>query len=127
MGNNRFDKNQFNKGEEYLISGLELITQEVDLTQWKEFAQLKIISDRINEAKTKNENDIKCGEILAYLPKFYNFKDIILVSPKPPTKTYKYINLETKKLMASHLLTITIGFITTRSRGKRCKVKEGKK
>ena len=32
-GKNRFNKNQFNKGEEYLISGLELIPQEVDLTQ----------------------------------------------------------------------------------------------
>ena len=41
----------FKNKEEYLISGLEIKQQPVDLTKWNEFSTIKKISDRINKVE----------------------------------------------------------------------------
>ena len=64
---NNVDGQRFNAGED-LISGLELLPTEVDLTKWEDFEKMKAISDRINEVKEKKENIAKHGQILVYLP-----------------------------------------------------------
>ena len=88
----------FKNKEEYLISGLEIKKQPVDLTKWNEFSTIKKISDRINKAKKDKENEIKHGQILVYLPSFNNFEEDTLIAEGPPKKIYKYINAETKNI-----------------------------
>ena len=39
--NNNLDGQHFNPGGKYVILGLELVPQEVDLTRWIEFARHK--------------------------------------------------------------------------------------
>ena len=90
---------RFNAGEEYLISGLELLPTEVDLTRWEDFKEIKAISDRINEAKEKKENIVKHGQIFVYLPDVNDFTEDLLITKYPiSNKVYKYINLKTKKI-----------------------------
>ena len=89
---NNVEGQHFNAGEEYVISNLELIPTEVDLTKWKDFDKVKKISDRTNEAKEKKESDIKHCQILVSLPNFYDFKDDLLLTG-PMSK--KYINILT--------------------------------
>ena len=56
--NNEIDGMFFKNKEEYLISGLEIKKQSVDLTKWNEFSTIKKNSDRINKAKEDKENEI---------------------------------------------------------------------
>ena len=53
LKDNNVNGQRFNAGEEYLMSGLELLPTEVDLTKWEVFKKIKAISDRINETKEK--------------------------------------------------------------------------
>ena len=81
--NNEIDGMFFKNEEEYLISGLEIKNQPVDLTKWNEFSTIKKISDRINKAKKDKENEIKHGQILVYLPNFNNFEEDTLIAEDP--------------------------------------------
>ena len=56
--NNEIDGMFFKNKEEYLISGLEIKKQSVDLTKWNEFSTIKKNSNRINKAKEDKENEI---------------------------------------------------------------------
>ena len=96
--NNNVVGQHFKSGEEYVITNLELVPKEVDLTKWENFEKVKKISDRINKTKEKKENNIKHGQILVSLPNFYDFKDDLLLTGPMPKKIYKYINFKTKKL-----------------------------
>ena len=120
---NNIEGKHFNVGEEYVISNLELISTEVDLTKWGDFKKIKAISDRINEAKEKKENNIKLGQILVYLPNFYDFKDELLLSPRMPKKIYKYINLKNKKIehreFFDHQKVFESNLLTWKSTGSR--------
>ena len=95
---NNTEGQRFNAREEYVISNLKLIPTEEYLMKWGDFDKIKKISNRINEAKEKKENEIKLGQILVYLSNFYDFKNDLLLPKRPmPKKLYKYINLKTKK------------------------------
>ena len=70
----------------------------MDLTKWNEVTIIKKISDRINKAKKDGENKVKHGQILVYLPNFYDFETNTLIAVEPSIKVYKYINVEMKKI-----------------------------
>ena len=84
LKDNNVEAQHFNDGKEYVISNLELIPTEVDLTRWEVFNKIKKISDRSNEAKEKKENEIKIGQILVSFPNFYEFKDDLLLMGSMP-------------------------------------------
>ena len=51
LRDNNVEEQRFIAGKEYVISNLELIPTEVDLTKWKDFKKIKATSDRLNEVK----------------------------------------------------------------------------
>ena len=59
---NNVEGQHFNAGEEHVISNLELIPREVDLTIWEDFHKINKISDRINEVKKKRKRDKDCTD-----------------------------------------------------------------
>ena len=89
---------KFAGGEEYLISGLELKPKKIDLTKWNDFDKIKKMSDIINEAKQKKENEVEIGQIMAGIHHLIAESDEFLpLETQPPHKKIQIYKFRDKK------------------------------
>ena len=92
--NNEIQNMVFKSHCEWLVSGLTVVVRK-----FVEYKQVKKVSDLINKIKAGQKDNIAHGSIKCYLPNFTAFEhDHFVNFMRPNQKTYKYYNVETKKM-----------------------------
>ena len=90
------EKEIFIRGDQYLLSSLDLNLKNKDRTKWTDYKEIEVLLNLINATKKKNMSNIDLTMVIKF-PSSICFENRILKLINEPDKvTYRYINTHTK-------------------------------